>query len=164
MQRRLMPRLRPRAFFPARPPRFLPLPVPHGESHFSKPSPLARVSSRKEPLMRLIWLVLFCASLPAYASELSSSPASETKAASQQVRSHFQEGKAAYSHMDFQRAFQLILPAAEQGDAEAQNYIGFMYHEGRGVKPNKVVCSSDLVSQSCGSRQRKRTGCACHYV
>ena len=43
------------------------------------------------------------------------------------------EGVATASQEDFAKAFQLCKPLAEQGDADAQNRIGFTYFHGKGV-------------------------------
>ncbi len=44
-----------------------------------------------------------------------------------------QEGHAAFERRDFDTAFQLLQPLAEQGDPDAQFKVGFMYLHGRGV-------------------------------
>ena len=46
----------------------------------------------------------------------------------------FQQGFEASTRGDYQTAFKLWLPLAEQGDATAQFNLGVMYDEGRGVK------------------------------
>ncbi len=43
------------------------------------------------------------------------------------------EGVATASQEDFAEAFQLCKPLAEQGDADAQNRVGWMYSKGKGV-------------------------------
>ncbi len=43
------------------------------------------------------------------------------------------EGVATASQEDFAKAFQLCKPLAEQGDADAQNRVGWMYSHGKGV-------------------------------
>ncbi|WP_314342962.1 tetratricopeptide repeat protein [Haemophilus parahaemolyticus] len=45
-----------------------------------------------------------------------------------------QQGLTAYKQSDYQTAFKLWLPLAEQGDAKAQFNLGNMYLNGRGVK------------------------------
>ena len=45
-----------------------------------------------------------------------------------------QQGLTAYKQSDYQTAFKLLLPLAEQGDAKAQFNLGLMYETGRGVK------------------------------
>ena len=42
-------------------------------------------------------------------------------------------GKEAYDNGDFQRAFELLLPFAKDGDPKSQNFIGTMYDYGEGV-------------------------------
>jgi TPR repeat protein len=44
-----------------------------------------------------------------------------------------EEGRAAFEERDFDEAFELLLPLAENGDPEAQFKVGFMYVHGRGV-------------------------------
>ena len=46
----------------------------------------------------------------------------------------FQQGFEAATREDYQTAFKLWLPLAEQGDADAQYNLGLMYDNGRGVK------------------------------
>ena len=48
----------------------------------------------------------------------------------------FTEARAAYDRGDYAQALKIIRPLAEQGYAEAQNFIGNMYHNGRGVTQN----------------------------
>jgi TPR repeat protein len=45
----------------------------------------------------------------------------------------FDEGAAAYERGDYATAFEEMLPIAEQGDANAQFNLGFMYDNGEGV-------------------------------
>ena len=42
----------------------------------------------------------------------------------------FQQGLTAYEQSDYQTAFKLWLPLAEQGDANAQYNLGIMYDNG----------------------------------
>jgi len=46
------------------------------------------------------------------------------------------EGLIAYKQGDFATALHAFLPLAEQGDREAQFYLGTMYTKGWGVAPN----------------------------
>ena len=43
---------------------------------------------------------------------------------------------AAYQAGRYQEAYQLWSPLAEQGDADAQFYLGLLYRNGQGVKQN----------------------------
>ena len=45
----------------------------------------------------------------------------------------FDEGVVAYERGDYKTAYNELLPLAEQGDAAAQFYLGFMYETGQGV-------------------------------
>ena len=49
-------------------------------------------------------------------------------------KQQFQQGLAAYKQSDYQTAFKLWLPLAEQGNEDAQFNLGVMYDDGRGVK------------------------------
>ena len=49
----------------------------------------------------------------------------------------FQEASVAYERGDFTTAFNLWMPLAEQGDAEAQYNIGKMFENGDGVHQSK---------------------------
>ncbi|WP_156176709.1 tetratricopeptide repeat protein [Kiloniella spongiae] len=46
----------------------------------------------------------------------------------------YQQGTQAYDSQDYETAFKLLLPLAEQGDARAQYQIGVMYRFSEGVK------------------------------
>ncbi|CBY81047.1 hypothetical protein AO053_09715 [Haemophilus influenzae biotype aegyptius] len=50
------------------------------------------------------------------------------------LEQQFQQGLTAYEQSDYQTAFKLWLPLAEQGDAQAQGGLGMMYERGLGVK------------------------------
>ncbi|HHF5617494.1 sel1 repeat family protein [Haemophilus influenzae] len=50
------------------------------------------------------------------------------------LEQQFQQGLTAYEQSNYQTAFKLWLPLAEQGDANAQAYLGLAYTEGRGVR------------------------------
>jgi len=45
----------------------------------------------------------------------------------------FQNAQDAYDRQDYETAYKLILPLAEQGDAQAQYNLGVMYDKGQGV-------------------------------
>ena len=47
-----------------------------------------------------------------------------------------EEGEAAYDHKDYTAALGLLRPLADQGDADAQTYVGLMYDHGYGVPHN----------------------------
>ncbi len=49
------------------------------------------------------------------------------------VSDTFEEGKTAYRAKDYERAFKILKPLAEEGDPEAQKTIGLMYEYGRGT-------------------------------
>lgn len=52
-----------------------------------------------------------------------------------------EEGVQAYIAGDYAKAMAEFKPLAEQGDANAQYYMGFMHHHGYGVKRNEVEAS-----------------------
>jgi hypothetical protein len=47
-----------------------------------------------------------------------------------------QQGVAAFKRQDYRLASQIFIPLAEQGNASAQTYLGFMFETGRGVPRN----------------------------
>ncbi|MDO4698621.1 MAG: tetratricopeptide repeat protein [Pasteurellaceae bacterium] len=46
----------------------------------------------------------------------------------------FEQGVTAYKQGNYQKAHELFLPLAEQGEAKAQFNLGVMYKEGEGIK------------------------------
>ncbi|MGB8313785.1 MAG: tetratricopeptide repeat protein, partial [Aestuariivirga sp.] len=44
-----------------------------------------------------------------------------------------EDGMAAFAHGYYTKALKLVQPLAEQGDAKAQNLIGLIYADGKGV-------------------------------
>ncbi len=48
----------------------------------------------------------------------------------------FEDGVGAYTIGDYPKAYSIIIKYAEEGDPEAQNYIGKMYSKGQGVEKN----------------------------
>jgi uncharacterized protein len=53
-----------------------------------------------------------------------------------------QEGINAYAHQDYQKAYAILLPLAERGDAQAQTLVGFMFAHGWGVPQNFVAAAA----------------------
>jgi len=53
----------------------------------------------------------------------------------------FEEGMAAYQEKDYQKAHEILLPLAEQGNSQAQITLGIMYENGQGVAkdPSKAL-------------------------
>ena len=49
------------------------------------------------------------------------------------IAHEFEKGVVAYQRGDYQAALKEFLPLADQGEAPAQNYLGFMYDTGIGV-------------------------------
>lgn len=47
-------------------------------------------------------------------------------------------GVDAYDAGDFEAAYEIWRPMAEQGDAAAQSLLGLMYHQGQGVVPDNA--------------------------
>ena len=60
-------------------------------------------------------------------------PAKKKQTAAVHVRSQFDQGIAAYERGDWQSAYRLFRPLADQGDAYAQFNLGVMYDNGQGV-------------------------------
>ena len=54
----------------------------------------------------------------------------------------FEDGIAAYSRGDYPTAMELLRPLADQGNASAQSYLGFMYENGRGVPQDDAIAVS----------------------
>ena len=50
-----------------------------------------------------------------------------------------QDAVDAYKRKDYGTAYKLIVPLAEQGDAEAQYIMGLMYDKGKGVPQDYVL-------------------------
>ena len=48
----------------------------------------------------------------------------------------YEDGEEAYLQGDFPTALQIWKPLAEEGNAEAQNMLGYMYRFGEGVEPD----------------------------
>jgi TPR repeat protein len=48
----------------------------------------------------------------------------------------------AYGRQDYHRAFAILRPLAERGDAQAQMLVGFMFAEGRGVPQNFAAAAA----------------------
>ena len=48
-----------------------------------------------------------------------------------------EEGKAAFNKQEYQKAYALLLPLAEEGDTFAQTNIGYMLSQGLGVEKNE---------------------------
>jgi len=65
------------------------------------------------------------------------------------------DGIAAFRRGDFLTAVQILGPLAEQGNAEAQALLGFMYEFGRGVPQNAVVAVHWYV---CAAEQGNAAG------
>ena len=73
----------------------------------------------------------------------------------------FQKGLAAYEKGDYATALKEWTPLAEQGDADAQSNLGFMYDNGEGVPQDYVrahmwvnLGASNGVTGGAGSRDR----------
>ena len=54
----------------------------------------------------------------------------------------FEDGKAAYLNGDYETALRLWRPLADQGNAEAQAGLGWMYFHGQGVAQDYVQAIS----------------------
>ena len=80
--------------------------------------------SKLTALFRLTFIVLLAGAglvlIPACDAELGANSA-------------WDKGLAAYEIRDYVTALRELQPLAEQGNADAQNYLGFMYYKGKGV-------------------------------
>ena len=56
----------------------------------------------------------------------------------------FAAGERAYAHEDYARAAAIFTREAEQGRADAQTYLGFMYANGRGVPQDEAQAAQWL--------------------
>ena len=50
----------------------------------------------------------------------------------------YEEGRSAYVRGEYTRAYEILLPLAEQGNADAQTILGIMYDYGHGVPQDEV--------------------------
>lgn len=48
----------------------------------------------------------------------------------------FEDGKTAWSHLDYDTTFKLLKPLANHGNAQAQYMVGVLYFSGEGVERN----------------------------
>ncbi|MBW2117051.1 MAG: SEL1-like repeat protein, partial [Deltaproteobacteria bacterium] len=60
--------------------------------------------------------------------------AARSKLRKMERRAIFDKGKAYYDSQNYQEALKCFQKAAEKGYADAQNYVGLMYDEGKGVR------------------------------
>ena len=74
-------------------------------------------------MRKLILTLLLCCSLSGLAAD-------------------YEAGKAAYNRGDYAEAARRYRIAAEQGDVEAQNQLGYMYRLGQGVPKDDVEAAS----------------------
>jgi TPR repeat protein len=58
--------------------------------------------------------------------------------AAQAIAGPLEDAMAAYQRQDFTAALRIFLPLADQGNADAQNNLGLMYDNGRGVPQDYV--------------------------
>jgi uncharacterized protein len=56
----------------------------------------------------------------------------------------FSGGMGAYAHRDYVRSAAIFMRRAEQGQAIAQTYLGYMYEKGRGVPQDFVLAATWL--------------------
>jgi hypothetical protein len=54
-----------------------------------------------------------------------------------EVHADYQDGVDAYKAGDYEKAYQELILEAEEGDTDAQYYIGLMYWNGYGVEQDK---------------------------
>jgi hypothetical protein len=77
-----------------------------------------------------------------------------------------EDGLAAYEKEDYESAFRLLQPFAEQGNADAQKCLGYMYDTGQGVPQDyaEAICTSPgqprvHVFQWLWCAAKRRRGC-----
>ena len=71
--------------------------------------------------------------------------------------------KQALEKKDYAMAFEELKPLAENGDAEAQYYLGLMYSEGQG-RPNNNEEALKWVTKSCRTGIYRGTICSRYGV
>ncbi|WP_455011211.1 tetratricopeptide repeat protein [Haemophilus parahaemolyticus] len=68
----------------------------------------------------------------------------------------FQQGLTVYEQSDYQTAFKLWLPVAEQGYAPGQFILGLSYILGKGVQVNKAL-AKEWLGKACDNGDQQ--GC-----
>ena len=68
-----------------------------------------------------------------------------------------QDGEAAYQKGDYETALKLWRPLAEQGDAEAQRSLGWMYDTGHGVPRDKTQATQWYLKSAEQGNARAQT-------
>ena len=63
-------------------------------------------------------------------------------------------GIQAYDRQDYKAAYEQLLPLAEQGDAQAQYYVGSMLVDGRGVSADQAK-GVNLLEQAVSKKNYK---------
>ena len=58
--------------------------------------------------------------------------------ASQDPQAIMQEARKAYTDKDYEKVFQLVLPLAAAGNADAQYTLGYLYYHGLGVQKSET--------------------------
>lgn len=66
----------------------------------------------------------------------------------------FERGKQAYLSERYSEAFELLLREAEDGNAEAQYTVGYMYYQGQGVNQNDEVALRWIRESAAGGNSR----------
>jgi TPR repeat protein len=76
-----------------------------------------------------------------------------------------QDGEAAYQKGDYETALKLWRPLAEQGDAEAQRSLGWMYGTGHGVPRDQTQATKWYLksAEQGNARAQNRLGMTCIY-
>jgi TPR repeat protein len=91
-----------------------------------------------------------------------------------QTASPMNEPYNAYQHQDYATALRLLRPLADQGDAQAQFYLGMMYGDGQGIQKNYTEAAKwyrksanhgyDLAANELGNLYEKGNGVPQDYV
>jgi Sel1 repeat. len=61
------------------------------------------------------------------------------------VIDEYQDAVDAYNREDYKTSYQLMIPLADKGFAQAQYNLGVMYEKGNGVKQNHRKAKNGLV-------------------
>lgn len=88
--------------------------------------------------MALFCLVVVLLTLPVYADE-------------------FERATEAVNRQDYETAYKMFVPLAENGHAAAQLVLGMMYFKGKGVQKNNIeACKWLLISETLGQEAGKK--------
>ena len=74
--------------------------------------------------------------------------------ASQDPQAIMQEARKAYTDKDYQKVFQLVLPLAAAGNADAQYTLGYLYYHGLGVEKSETQAMNWIQRSAAQGNQK----------